>query len=257
MEIDKHKKQFGNLAGDYTKYRKEYPKELFDFIFTQVGTGGKKILDIACGTGKSTESLVRDGIRVFGCDIDPLMLAEAKKQAELKHLDITYSIAEAENLPYSDDEFDAVTVGTAFHWFANKSFINQVKRVLKKRGSFFVYWSLTVKDVPKEDGIPLSFLEKYKWQKVPKELRDLTYISNFLSTHEFERVSTHRIPVSKDYNVEEYVGLQKTASSYGVLSEEDKKSFDVELTEILTKQLGDRSHFTLEDEVQICCGFKK
>ena len=257
MEIDKHKKQFGNLASDYTKYRREYPKELFNFIFTKVGEGEKKILDIACGTGKSTESLLRGGVQLYGCDIDPLMISEAKKQSELKHLDIRYSVAEAENLPYSNDEFDAVTVGTAFHWFANDNSMDQIKRVLKRNSPFFIYWTLTVRDVPEEDGIPWSFLQKYSWQKVSKELRNLDYISEFLTTRGFDRVSTFRIPFSKDYIVEEYVGLQKTASSYGILSDEDKKSFDLELTEILTKQLGDRIHFTLNDEIQVCCVFKK
>ncbi len=257
MKIEEHKKQFGGNAEDYTKYRKPYDSRLFEYLFSLVPTGHKKILDIACGTGKCTEDLVQVDNEVFGCDHDELMITEAKKQAEIKNLNIKYEIADVEKLPYPDNAFDIVTVGTAFHWFVNKQSIDEIKRVLKPRGTLFVFWTLTVKDVPDEDSIPWDFLSKYNWEKVPNELRDLEYISEFFMDHELEGADTHRIPTVVKYNVEEYVGLMKTASAFGKLSGTEKDSFATELTKIMTSKLGDRQEFVLEEELQICYGFKK
>ncbi|MCX6703173.1 MAG: class I SAM-dependent methyltransferase [Candidatus Zambryskibacteria bacterium] len=160
MDIQKHHKQFGNQAENYTKYRKPYTDALHDFLFDRISKGEKRILDIACGTGKSTEPLVRGDTKVFGCDHDPLMIAEAEKQAELKKLDIEYKVADVESLPYEDAVFDVVTVGTAFHWFVNEKSVAEIKRVLKPNGILFTFWTLTVKDTPEEDSVPRSFFSR-------------------------------------------------------------------------------------------------
>ncbi len=155
MEINKHKKQFGNQAENYTKYRKPYTEELYKLLFSLIPDGNKKILDIACGTGKSTEPLLtRKDLEVFGVDHDPLMIEEAKKQAMSKNLDIKYSVADVEHLPFQDQMFDVITVGTAFHWFVNEKSITEIKRVLKEKGLLFIFWVLTTKDIPEEDEIP-------------------------------------------------------------------------------------------------------
>ena len=256
MDIEQHKNKFGNQAENYTKYRKPYTEKLFELLFSLTSEGEKKILDVACGTGKSTESLVRKDIEVFGCDHDPLMIAEAQKQAELKSLPINYIVAEVEHLTFSDKSFDVVTVGTAFHWFVNEKAITEIKRVLKDNGLLFVFWTLTTKDVPEEDSIPIEFFISFNWDKVPSKLRDLVYISNFFKEQGLKNINTARIPFSHNDTVEEQVGLMKTASSYEILSESEKGRFVKELTELLTTKLGNRPYFTYEEEIQVCYGFK-
>ena len=256
MDIDKHKKQFGNQAENYTKYRKPYTDKLYKLLFSLGTSESKNILDIACGTGKSTEPLVKDGVEVFGCDHDPLMIAEAEKQAKIKNLPIKYLVAEVEHLPFENENFDIVTVGTAFHWFVNEKSFTEIKRVLKNNGLFFVFWTLTTKDVPEEDSIPGSFYKTFNWDKVPVELRNLDYISNFFKEQGFQAVETARIPFSHNDTVEDQVGLMKTASSYEILSDSEKERFVKELTELLTAKLGDRPYFTYEEEIQVCYGYK-
>lgn len=256
MEINKHRKQFGNQAKNYTKYRKPYTDELFKLFFSLLPEEGNKVLDIACGTGKSTEPLATEGLEVYGVDHDPLMVQEAKEQASQKNLNINYSVAEVENLPFEDNTFSAITVGTAFHWFVNETALQEIKRVLKDGGLLFIYWTLTTKDIPEEDSIPSEIFKSFNWERVSLKLRDLEYISSFLSENGFKNVSTEKIPFTYTSTVEEQVGLLKTASSYELLSEEDKKEFEREVTEVLTKKLGERPHFVYEEEEQICYGFK-
>ncbi|KND50416.1 MAG: Alternative oxidase/tellurite resistance protein TehB [Parcubacteria bacterium C7867-007] len=256
MEIDQHKNKFGSQAENYTKYRRPYMSEVYDLLFSLVPEDSKRILDIACGTGKSTEPLLRSGLAVDGVDIDPLMIDEAKGQAKVKNLDITYAVSEVEHLPYEDGSFDVVTVGTAFHWFVNETAMNEIKRVLKKDGLLFVYWTLTTKDVPEEDAIPAAIFREFNWEKVPSELRDLEYISSFFKEQDMQNVSTERLPFTHNDSVEDQVGLMKTASSYEVLPEEDKERFIAAIQAALTEQLGSRPYFIYEEEIQVCYGYR-
>jgi ubiquinone/menaquinone biosynthesis C-methylase UbiE len=256
MEIGQHKNKFGSQAENYTKFRRPYDTDVYELFFSVLPEGSSRILDIACGTGKSTEPLVRKGIEVCGVDIDPLMIQEAKKQASLKGLDIEYSIAEAENLPFEDGYFDAVTVGTAFHWFVNEIAMSEIKRVLKDDGLLFVFWTLTTKNVPEEDAISSEIFRSFQWEKVPSELRDLSHISTFFDGQGLKRVSTARLPFTHNDTVEDQVGLMKTASSYEVLSDVDKERFIQAIRNNLTEKLGNRPYFTYDEEIQVCYGFK-
>ncbi len=253
---DTFKKLFGLQAANYTKYREPYPEELFSILIKHIPEGSKNILDIACGTGKSTEPLVEINLKVSGVDHDPQMIEEAQKQAQIKNLRIDYQVSEAEHLPFPDNYFDVITVGTAFHFFVNDTAMSEIKRVLKPKGLLFVYWTLTTKDIPEQDEIPGTIYRKYNWTKVPSELRDLAYISDLFIKANLQKVSTKIIPISFNTTVEERVGLQTTSGTYELLSEEDKKSFLSEVKDVLTQKLGDRPYFTLEEEIQICHGFK-
>ena len=255
MDIDIHKKKFGSQARNYTKYRLPYIPEVHDLFFALLQRDEAAVLDVACGTGKSTEPLARDGFEVTGVDHDPLMTAEAENQATQKGLPVVYMTANAEELPFAEDTFDAVTVGTAFHWFANERALSELRRVLVPDGLLFVYWTLTTKDVPDQDRIPPAILEKYNWERVPPELRDLNHIATLLAGQGLHNVDTVRLPFVHNDTVEDQVGLMKTASSYEVLADTEKANFIAEITEVLTKQLGTRSHFTYEEEIQVCYGF--
>jgi SAM-dependent methyltransferase len=254
MSIDIFKKQFGNEALNYTKYRMPYPESLYALLFSLVPKDGKKILDLACGTGKSTEDLVKTGLDIFGCDHDPLMIEEAKRQAVLKNLDIHYSVASSESLPFEDNTFDVVTVGTAFHFFMNDSAMSEIKRILKPNGLLFIFWTLTTKEIPEENEIPGSIYRKYNWIRIPSELRDLDVVSSFLHSMGFIDISTKRIPFSYQTTVEERVGLQTTSGMYEILSPEDKQSFLSDVESVLQEKLGQRQYFVLEEEVQVCFG---
>ena len=256
MKIDQHKNQFGNQAENYTKYRRPYDSDVHELLFSVFPSDSGRILDIACGTGKSTEPLVREGFEVSGVDINPLMIEEAKKQASLKGVDIHYAVAEAENLPFEDEYFDAVTVGTAFHWFVNERAMKEIKRVLKSDGILFVFWTLTTKEMPERDSISSEIFKSFNWEKVPVELRDLEHISAFFKEQGMQNVSTARLPFTHNDTVEEQVGLMKTASSYEVLSNENKERFIDAVRNDLTEKLGNRPYFTYEEEIQVCYGFK-
>jgi ubiquinone/menaquinone biosynthesis C-methylase UbiE len=44
------------------------------------GLAGRRLLDVACGTGKSFMPLLERGFEVTACDISPEMVAEARRK---------------------------------------------------------------------------------------------------------------------------------------------------------------------------------
>jgi demethylmenaquinone methyltransferase/2-methoxy-6-polyprenyl-1,4-benzoquinol methylase len=78
------------------------------FLVSRIEAGaGDRVLDVATGTGLVARELVaRFGCRVVGVDPSPGMLAEARRRA---NGGIELIEASAEQLPFADAEFDALT----------------------------------------------------------------------------------------------------------------------------------------------------
>src|SRR5688500_14018090 len=77
---------------------------------------GERILDLSTGTGWTSRLVARRGAVVVGADIAADLLAAAREKAKVEGLPIDYQIGDAENLPFADEEFDAVvsTFGIMF-----------------------------------------------------------------------------------------------------------------------------------------------
>ncbi|GAA2995304.1 demethylmenaquinone methyltransferase [Microbacterium aurantiacum] len=76
---------------------------------------GERILDLAAGTGASSVSLARSGAEVVAADFSPGMIAEGRRRhgpdapgGGIRNLSFVH--ADATDLPFADEEFDAVTM---------------------------------------------------------------------------------------------------------------------------------------------------
>lgn len=125
---------FGNLSKQYAEARQDFPPEAIDWFWSFVKNRNARVLDLGCGTGISTRQIAESGGVVVGCDVDEQMIAETKKTND----GLEYLVAGAENLPFGNAEFDAITAFSAFHWFANEKALTEIQRTLKAGGLFFV-----------------------------------------------------------------------------------------------------------------------
>ena len=74
------------------------------------------VLDVAAGNGNATLAFARRLCTVTSTDYVDALLARGRARAEAEGLDVTYRIADAEQLPFNDGAFDAVvsTFGVMF-----------------------------------------------------------------------------------------------------------------------------------------------
>lgn len=67
---------------------------------------GQRVLDLAAGTGTSSEPYADAGINVVACDFSLGMLRVGKRRRP----DIDFVAGDATNLPFADSSFDATTI---------------------------------------------------------------------------------------------------------------------------------------------------
>lgn len=91
---------------------------------------GETLLDLGCGDGALTVTLVERGCRVVGIDSSPDMVTAARA------LGIDAQVMDGHALPFSE-EFDAVFSNAALHWMNQpQQVIGSVWRALKPGGRF-------------------------------------------------------------------------------------------------------------------------
>ena len=96
---------------------------------------GMKILDLAAGTGSSSEPLAAAGADVIPADFSEGMLAAGRKARP--HL--AFTKADALNLPFKDGEFDLVTISFGLRNTADIDLaLAQMLRVTKPGGQLVV-----------------------------------------------------------------------------------------------------------------------
>ena len=92
------------------------------------------VLDVACGTGDMVVELQKHGCTVTGIDLSEEMLSIAKTKAPA-----TYMISDAEQLPFPDDTFDAVTCAFGVRNFVHlEQGLSEMLRVLKPGGRMVI-----------------------------------------------------------------------------------------------------------------------
>lgn len=95
---------------------------------------GERVLDLAAGTGTSSAALAKSGAHVVAADFSRGMIAVgAERNQHIPNLEFTW--ADALNLPFPDNEFDAVTISFGLRNIADPAAaLTEMYRVLKPGG---------------------------------------------------------------------------------------------------------------------------
>jgi len=77
---------------------------------------GRRVLDVAAGSGNTALAAARRGCATIGVDYVPALLERARERGAVERLDLRLEEGDAENLPFADGAFDYVlsTFGVMF-----------------------------------------------------------------------------------------------------------------------------------------------
>ncbi|MCZ8517929.1 MULTISPECIES: class I SAM-dependent methyltransferase [Paenibacillus] len=109
-----------------------------------------KVLDIATGGGHTAKTLAPLVKTVIAVDLTRPMLETARTFISESYDNVEYVVADAEDLPFLDDTFDAVTCRIAAHHFPSpERFVREAARVLKPGGRLLLIDNV----VPDDDAL--------------------------------------------------------------------------------------------------------
>lgn len=188
-------------------------------------------LDLACSTGFSGREVHADtSARIHGIDISAASIDTARQLAKGNPA-LTYQVADAANLPLSDETFTHVLGGCNFGFIQQREqALTEVARVLRPGGllcvSSFHYTTPPPSSVIERVGSAIGF--------TPDPSRDYTFWREFFEA-EFELVTERKstLPVQSDWRLRRAVAkATRSSPALGAGSREDLEAARARLLEI-------------------------
>jgi ubiquinone/menaquinone biosynthesis C-methylase UbiE len=162
---------FDGAATVYEQVRPHYPPEAVAWLTEALGLGpGRRVVDLAAGTGKLTRDLIPSGAQVIAVEPvagmrhalaattgatttgaatnrEPTTAAPTSERATNGPA-VSVVAAVAQALPLRDGVLDAVTVAQGFHWFATPEAVAELHRVMRPGGALGLIWNHRDSDDP-------------------------------------------------------------------------------------------------------------
>lgn len=124
----------GMSLGIDRSWRRKFVRKLSGSV-----PAGAAILDLACGTGDLTKALALKGYTVTGLDISAEMMEIGKVKCRDLDPQPAFILGSAEEIPFPDASFDAVTIAFGLRNFDNRAeCLQEIRRVLKPGGRLAV-----------------------------------------------------------------------------------------------------------------------
>jgi SAM-dependent methyltransferase len=163
------RKQFGAAARNYaTSGVHSQGPDLEALVAAAAPAPGMRILDVGCGTGHTTMALAARGAAVTGLDLTEEMLAVAREEASRRGIAVGFELGLAEELPFPDASFDAVTSRVCAHHYRDAAAsVREARRVLRSGGVHLV-----LDTVAPEPPLVDTYLNTLELVRDPSHVRD-------------------------------------------------------------------------------------
>ncbi|WP_254567033.1 class I SAM-dependent methyltransferase [Oscillatoria sp. HE19RPO] len=143
-EITKKQKLFDRWAPNYdilftTIFYQALHQRLLDYLQLP---DHPNVLDLGCGTGRLLDRLAEEfpTLRGTGFDLSPEMIRQARQTKRDRHRPrLIFIQGNAEQLPFTDQQFDTVFNTISFLHYPNPSqVLSEINRVLSPGGNYYL-----------------------------------------------------------------------------------------------------------------------
>lgn len=129
------KKRIWDLYAPIYKQAMKADQQIYDFMYERIPKviKDKEVLEIATGPGLLAKHIAPFAKNMIATDYSDGMIKEARRGDCPKNL--RFEVADANNLPYEDNSFDAVLIANALHIVPDpKKVLKEIDRVLRLKG---------------------------------------------------------------------------------------------------------------------------
>jgi ubiquinone/menaquinone biosynthesis C-methylase UbiE len=253
---------FGIVTESYARSRNDIPHEIFEsLLLRNIHFGGKKVVDIGCGTGALTRKLKIRKADVVGVDTSLELIQKARDLSKEEYSPIEYQLGTAENTGLTEDTYHIATVLRAWHWFKRDEAIKEIKRILKPKGTLLVMdsgftgesavvaqtFSIMNKYIPggirpagskavsrqRINGYPVEWFEEWKQHQ--------------LELHDF-----YKFNYSVGFTNEEWIDRISSLSWMVEMNEIDRKTSLEDLLQTLNQQYGTNAKHIIPHFFTVC-----
>jgi SAM-dependent methyltransferase len=159
-------KVFDEVAVEYDRNRPAYPDVLIDQACKVAGVGeGDRVLEIGCGTGQLTRSLLARGLRVTALEPGAQLICIAEQS--LKDAgDVEFVHARLEDVQLSRASYEAAFSASAIHWVDPDLGWRRIAGALVPGGTLALiqYFGLQEQRSVDDQEALLSALRRHAWE---------------------------------------------------------------------------------------------
>ncbi len=174
--------------------------------------GFNKFLDIGCGLGRHSVYMAEKGFNVTALDLSEYGVNHLKKWVCEKGLNINTVVSDMLKLPFEDSSFDCIMAYNVIFHTDGEGFtqiVNEIKRVLKAKGEFFVtllskgHWSYVAStgtiidqntiirnDTPTENNVPHFYMN---YNEIYEFFKDWEFIDEPVEICEYSREDSNKV----------------------------------------------------------------
>jgi ubiquinone/menaquinone biosynthesis C-methylase UbiE len=244
---------FDEVAAEYDRSRPGYPDELVAHACEAAGIeAGDPVLEVGCGSGQLTRSLVARGLRVVAVEPGKRLVSLAEQNLEGSG-PVEFVNARFEDAPVADSHFRAVFSAAAFHWIDPDVSWRKAARVLAPGGTLALiqYCGLQEEHSILDQEALLSELARIApeiaadWPTyrdldstvggAEQRQANISEVWAWIGSHDVARPYASRlfgnaqiaaVPLLTEQTADELNGLFRTVSAYQRLSAEQREALE-------------------------------
>ena len=167
-------------------------EELKEFATLVKKNGGKRVLDLGCGSGVQSKMLLEEGLQVVGLDISPEMVRIAGKKVP----GTRFVVGDITKIPFRKSSFNGV--------YARASLLHIPKEPIPKVLK-------SIHKILRESGVLYLALKEGKGEREVEDKRHGRKVKRFFSF--FTEDEIKKLLVESGFGVEKIVKFRKTETS--------------------------------------------
>ncbi len=240
-----------SLAEVY-ELRPPYPDETYRILLGLLEESRGRVLDVGCGTGKIARALVDHVNGIDAVDFSEEMIRVGKSLANGDHPNLRWINGPVENVRLYPP-YDMVTAGASIHWMEWNIVFSRFKEVLTTDGYLVIIDGDRPIEVLWHDA-ELALIRKYSTNKHYKQIDLVQELTDRGHIHLIGDKRT--APVNFSQPLTDYVQSFHSRQSLSKedMGEENVRTFDAELSDILSGFADDKGYLSFQLQTRVSWG---